>query len=107
MARHCEADPRGEANAAAAISLARRERCASRSEPERCSMVNLKVNGRQHDLDIDPDTPLLYALRDDLRLNGAKYGCGLGQCGSCTVMVDGEPAFSCLVPVMLLEGKEI
>jgi nicotinate dehydrogenase subunit A len=70
-------------------------------------MVSLRVNGKQHDLDIDPDTPLLYALRDDLRLNGAKYGCGLGQCGACTVIVDGEPAFSCLVPVMLLEGKEI
>jgi nicotinate dehydrogenase subunit A len=70
-------------------------------------MVSLRVNGKQHDLDIDPDTPLLFALRDDLRLNGAKYGCGLGQCGACTVIVDGEPAFSCLVPVMLLEGKEI
>ena len=70
-------------------------------------MVSLKVNGEQHDLDIDPDTPLLYVLRGELRLNGAKYGCGLGQCGSCTVIVDGEPAFSCLVPVMLLEGREI
>jgi nicotinate dehydrogenase subunit A len=70
-------------------------------------MVSLKVNGEQHDLDIDPDTPLLYALRGELKLNGAKYGCGLGQCGSCTVIVDGEPAFSCLVPVMLLEGKQI
>jgi len=70
-------------------------------------MVSLSVNGRRHDLDIDPDTPLLYALRDDLRLNGAKYGCGLGQCGSCTVMIDGEAAFSCLVPVMLVEGREV
>jgi nicotinate dehydrogenase subunit A len=70
-------------------------------------MVSLSVNGQQHDLDIDPDTPLLYALRDDLRLNGAKYGCGLGQCGSCTVMIDGEAAFSCLVPVMLVEGREV
>ncbi len=70
-------------------------------------MVNLKVNGRQHDLDIDPDTPLLYALREDLKLNGAKFGCGLGQCGACTVIIDGEAAFSCLVPVLLVEGKEI
>jgi nicotinate dehydrogenase subunit A len=70
-------------------------------------MVSLSVNGQRHDLDIDPDTPLLYALRDDLRLNGAKYGCGLGQCGSCTVMIDGEAAFSCLVPVMLVEGREV
>jgi nicotinate dehydrogenase subunit A len=70
-------------------------------------MVNLKVNGQNHAIDADPDTPLLYVLRDDLKLNGAKYGCGLGQCGACTVMVDGEAAFSCLVPVLLLEGKEI
>jgi nicotinate dehydrogenase subunit A len=70
-------------------------------------MVSLKVNGRQHDLDIDPETPLLYALRDDLKLNGAKFGCGLGQCGACTVIIDGEAAFSCLVPVLLLEGKSI
>ena len=70
-------------------------------------MVSLYINGKQHQLDIDPDTPLLYALRDDLRLNGAKFGCGLGQCGACTVIVNGEAAFSCLVPVMLLEGKEI
>jgi nicotinate dehydrogenase subunit A len=70
-------------------------------------MVSLSVNGERHDIDADPETPLLYILRDDLKLNGAKYGCGLGQCGSCTVMVDGEAAFSCLVPLLLLEGKEI
>jgi len=70
-------------------------------------MVNLKVNGQQHSLDIDPETPLLYALRDELGLNAAKYGCGLGQCGSCTVMVDGEAVFSCVSPVLLLEGREI
>jgi len=70
-------------------------------------MVGIRVNGKLHDLDIDPETPLLYVLRDDLRLNGAKYGCGLGQCGACTVLIDGRAAFSCLVPVMLLEGKEV
>jgi nicotinate dehydrogenase subunit A len=70
-------------------------------------MVSLKVNGALHDVDADPDTPLLYVLRDDLKLNGAKYGCGLGQCGACTVMVDGEAAFSCLVPLLLVEGKEV
>jgi nicotinate dehydrogenase subunit A len=70
-------------------------------------MVSLRVNGQRHDIDADPETPLLYILRDDLQLNGAKYGCGLGQCGACTVMVDGEAAFSCLVPLLLLEGKEI
>jgi nicotinate dehydrogenase subunit A len=70
-------------------------------------MVTLNVNGQRHDIDADPETPLLYILRDDLKLNGAKYGCGLGQCGACTVMVDGEAAFSCLVPLLLLEGKQI
>ncbi|WP_414474914.1 (2Fe-2S)-binding protein [Microvirga sp. M2] len=70
-------------------------------------MVTLKVNGQSHQIDADPDTPLLYVLRDDLRLNAAKYGCGLGQCGACTVMVDGEAVFSCVTPVMLLEGREI
>lgn len=70
-------------------------------------MMNLKVNGTSHPIDTDPDTPLLYVLRDDLHLNAAKYGCGLGQCGSCTVLVDGEAVFSCVTPVMLLEGREI
>jgi nicotinate dehydrogenase subunit A len=70
-------------------------------------MMELKVNGRVHSVDADPDTPLLYVLREDLQLNAAKYGCGLGQCGACTVMVDGEAVFSCVVPVMLLQGKEI
>jgi nicotinate dehydrogenase subunit A len=70
-------------------------------------MVKLNVNGRAHDLDIDPDTPLLYALREDLGLHAAKFGCGLGQCGSCTVLVDGEPVFSCLTPVLILEEKRV
>ena len=58
--------------------------------------INLNVNGSAHEIDADPATPLLYVLRDDLELNGAKYGCGLGQCGSCTVMVDGEAVLSCV-----------
>src|SRR5215203_4790867 len=70
-------------------------------------MMKLDVNGRQHDVTADPDTPLLYVLRDDLALNGAKFGCGLGQCGSCTVMVDGEAALACVTPILLLEGKRI
>lgn len=70
-------------------------------------MVNLKINGISHQVDADPDTPLLYVLRDDLKLNGAKYGCGLGQCGACTVLVDGEPVFSCVTPALLLDGREI
>jgi nicotinate dehydrogenase subunit A len=70
-------------------------------------MVKLNVNGQTHDIDADPDTPLLYVLRDDLGLNAAKFGCGLGQCGACTVLVEGEPVFSCLTPVLVLEGKPI
>ncbi|MGG1948540.1 (2Fe-2S)-binding protein [Trinickia sp. NRRL B-1857] len=62
-------------------------------------MISLNVNGVQHTLDIDPSTPLLYALRNDLELHGAKFGCGMGQCGACTAIVDGEPTFSCVVPV--------
>jgi nicotinate dehydrogenase subunit A len=70
-------------------------------------MMKLKVNGHLHYVDADADTPLLYVLREDLQLNAAKYGCGLGQCGACTVLVDGEPAFSCVVPILLLGDKEI
>jgi len=70
-------------------------------------MVSLTVNGSPHQIEADPATPLLYVLRDELALNGAKYGCGLGQCGSCTVVVDGEAVLSCMVPIMLLEGREI
>lgn len=70
-------------------------------------MIELKVNGRSHNVSAEPDTPLLYVLRDDLQLNAAKFGCGLGQCGSCTVLVDGAPALSCVTPIMLLEGRQI
>lgn len=69
--------------------------------------MKLTVNGATHEVDADPSTPLLYVLRNDLGLNGAKFGCGLGQCGACTVMVDGKAVFSCLTPVMLLEDREI
>ena len=69
--------------------------------------MKLNVNSRQHDVDVDPRTPLLYVLRGDLKLNAAKFGCGLGQCGACTVLVDGEPVFSCVTPVALLADKEI
>ena len=70
-------------------------------------MTELKVNGHVHSIDADPETPLLYVLREDLKLNAAKFGCGLGQCGACTVLVDGEPTFSCVTPILLLQGKEI
>jgi nicotinate dehydrogenase subunit A len=70
-------------------------------------MINLTVNGVQHALDIDPATPLLYALRNDLQLHGAKFGCGLGQCGACTVIVDGEAVFSCLIPVSSIGKRPV
>jgi nicotinate dehydrogenase subunit A len=70
-------------------------------------MVRLNVNGRAHEVDAEPDTPLLYVLRDHLGLNGAKFGCGLGQCGACTVMVDGKAVFSCVVPVLMIEGRSV
>ena len=70
-------------------------------------MTTLDVNGHAHPTDADAATPLLYVLRDDLKLNGAKFGCGLGQCGACTVLVDGEPAFSCLTPIGVLAGKRV
>jgi nicotinate dehydrogenase subunit A len=69
--------------------------------------MKLNINKQQHDVTADPRTPLLYVLRGDLKLNAAKFGCGLGQCGACTVLVDGEPVFSCVTPVSLLDGKEI
>ena len=70
-------------------------------------MITLSVNGTSHQIDIDPATPLLYVLRGELGLNGAKFGCGLGQCGACTVIVEGEPVYACLVPVIALQDRKI
>jgi aerobic-type carbon monoxide dehydrogenase small subunit (CoxS/CutS family) len=70
-------------------------------------MTTLKVNGHDRQIDAAPDTPLLYVLRDELKLNAAKFGCGLGQCGACTVIVDGKPVLSCVTPLLLLEGKQV
>src|SRR5512132_3659806 len=70
-------------------------------------MIDLTINGKAHRVDADPATPLLYVLRDDLQMNGAKFGCGLGQCGACTVMVDGEAVFSCVTPISVLPGRQI
>jgi nicotinate dehydrogenase subunit A len=70
-------------------------------------MTTLEVNGKTVTVNAEPDTPLLYVLRDDLALNGAKFGCGLGQCGACTVLVEGEAVFSCITPIAMLEGKKV
>jgi nicotinate dehydrogenase subunit A len=70
-------------------------------------MMILKVNGKDHQIDADPDTPLLYVLRDYLELNAAKFGCGLGQCGACTVIVEGKAVLSCVTPLVLLDGKQV
>ena len=69
--------------------------------------VTLKINGRSHTLDLDPSTPLLYALSDDLELRGPKFGCGLGQCGACTVIVKGQAVRSCVTTVKAVEGTEV
>lgn len=70
-------------------------------------MIELDVNGRSHRVDVDPRTPLLYVLRNQLQLNGAKFGCGLGQCGACTVIVDGKAFYSCITPVSVLAGRKV
>ena len=71
------------------------------------SLISLKVNGQTHSLDVDPTTPLLYVLSDDLGLRGPKFGCGLGQCGSCTVLVKGQAVRSCITAVETVQGLEI
>ena len=68
------------------------------------SRIELKVNGRSHTLDVDPTTPLLYVLRNDLDLRGPKFGCGLGQCSACKVIINGIAVFSCITPVSSVKG---
>lgn len=65
------------------------------------------VNGRTRQLQSDPATPLLYVLRNELQLNGAKFGCGMGQCGACTVILDGQAVFSCVTPLAALRGRSV
>jgi nicotinate dehydrogenase subunit A len=69
--------------------------------------VNLKVNGVSRSVPAEPDTPLLYVLRNDFELNGAKFGCGLAQCGACTVLIDGRATRSCVTPISSVENSEI
>ncbi len=70
-------------------------------------MIRLNVNGQQREVAADPEVPLLYVLRNDLGLNGTKFGCGLGQCGACTVLVGGQPVRSCLMPVQAAAGQAV
>jgi len=71
------------------------------------STINLTINGHAHTVDVDPETPLLYVLSDDLHLRGPKFGCGLGQCGACTVLVRGRTLRSCVTQVGAMKGAEI
>lgn len=70
-------------------------------------MLQLDVNGQRHELAMEPDTPLLWALRDGLKLTGTKFGCGIAVCGTCVVLVDGKPVRSCVTPVSAVTGKKI
>lgn len=71
------------------------------------SVMSLRVNGRSHSVDVDPATPLLYVLADDLALKGPKFGCGLGQCGACTVIVNGQATRSCITPAQTVGTAEV
>jgi isoquinoline 1-oxidoreductase alpha subunit len=70
-------------------------------------MVTVRANGVSRTVDVDPETPLLWALRDDLRLTGTKFGCGVAQCGACTVLIDGHAARSCVTPVGAVQGRDV
>jgi len=70
-------------------------------------MAKLNINGRTHDVDVEPNMPLLWAIREHVGLTGTKYACGVAQCGSCTVHIDGAPVRSCVMPVSAAEGKKI
>ena len=70
-------------------------------------MITLTVNGRQHRIDVPPDTPLLWAIREGVGLTGTKYGCGMAQCGACTVHLDGQPVRSCVTPVAAVGSRAV
>jgi isoquinoline 1-oxidoreductase alpha subunit len=72
---------------------------------ERPGPIELRINGSSHEVDVDPRLPLLWVLRDELGLVGTKYGCGIGQCGACTVLIDGEPVRSCVIPASDAAGE--
>lgn len=71
------------------------------------SAISLKVNGQVHNVDVDPETPLLYVLSDELQLRGPKFGCGLAQCGACTVIIQGRAVRSCVMPVSAVKDQEV
>ena len=70
-------------------------------------MADLNVNGKKYKVDVDSETPLLWVIRDHVGLTGTKYGCGVGQCGACTMLFDGQAIRSCMIPVSAAEGKKI
>ena len=70
-------------------------------------MASFSINGESIDIDVHPDTPLLWVVREHLKLMGTKFGCGVGQCGACTLHIDGDAVFSCLVPVASVEGRSV
>jgi isoquinoline 1-oxidoreductase alpha subunit len=70
-------------------------------------MLKLPINGRTHEIDVDGDTPLLWAIRDEVGLTGTKFGCGIGACGACTVLLEGEPTRSCVLPMSAVAGRSI
>jgi nicotinate dehydrogenase subunit A len=80
---------------------------ARKSNQRNAMAINLKVNGTVHSVTVEPDTPLLYVLRNDLALNGAKFGCGLEQCGACTVLLDGVPTRSCVYEIQDVAEQEV
>ena len=69
--------------------------------------MKLTINGKTHDVDVDPNTPLLWAIREQVGLTGTKYGCGIAQCGACTVHIDGSPIRSCSIPAVAVAGRKI
>src|ERR1041384_7578291 len=73
----------------------------------RMQMASLTINGQTHNVEVEPDTPLLWVLRDNLGMTGTKFGCGIAQCGACTVHINGVATRSCVTPVSLAEGKQI
>src|SRR5881394_129767 len=95
----------GRVAASGALKLGRHRGCPSLRTSRGPAMIALTVNGRPYRLDIEPETPLLWVIRDEIGLTGTKFGCGIAQCGACTVHVNGKPVRSCQTPLSAVEGK--